>query len=151
VSRLLSLAVRPAEEELVARITREKIDELLQFLPLFDRPPAQDFVEWWGVGERDEDDRLVPPYEHYPPEVFEFYRLAGQECWRDYNCHPDEANEMMADPDLVASATLDQIKTMLTGCVGGESIWRGDWGEQLCTGIVAAVLRRLKELRETIE
>src|SRR6187455_3262036 len=99
----------------MATVTREKIDELLRFLPLFDRPPAHGFVEWWGVGERDEDDLLVTPYERYPSEVFEFYRLAGQDCWRDDRCNPDEANELMADRDLVASATLGQIKTMLTG------------------------------------
>lgn len=103
-----------------------------------------------GVGERDGFDCLVPPYKGYPPEIYEFYRLAQQERWKDYDCHPDEANGMMADPELVASATIDQFKTMITGCVGGESIWKGDWGEQLCTGTVAALLRRLKELRDTI-
>jgi hypothetical protein len=152
-------AVEPAERGRPAKarrataptqITRERIDELLRFLPLFERPPADDFVEWWGVGERNEDGVLVPPDEKYPPEVVEFYRLAGRECWRDAQCHPDEASEMLADDELVATATLAQIRTMLTLCAGSESIWRGDWGELLCTGLVARLLRRLAELRETV-
>ena len=103
-----------------------------------------------AIYRKEENARPLPSIAEALESGGVLYRLAGQDCWRDDRCNPDEANELMADPDLVASATLGQIKTMLTGCVGGESIWVGDWGEQLSTGTVAAILRRLRELRETV-
>jgi broad-specificity NMP kinase len=57
---------------------------------------------------------------------------------------------MLSDDDLIATASLDQIKTMLTYCVRGERFVDGHWAHMLESGRIVALLRRLAELREEL-
>jgi hypothetical protein len=82
--------------------------------------------------------------------VVEFFGVAGQHFWSDYEYHPQEAGAMLADDDCVAGAGLAQIKTMLTYCVRGERFCDGHWGAMVESGRVQALLRRLVELREEL-
>ena len=128
-------------------VTTIEIDELLRFLPLFD-VPDRDFVESWGGGEKTESGAITMPYPVYPNDVLEFYRLAGQPCWSDYDYQPREAAQMLEDDAFIRGATLSEVKTMLTYCVRGERFSDGHWAAMLESGRIVALLKRLRELRD---
>ncbi len=128
-------------------ITEERMDELLEFLPLFD-VPEMDFIQKWEGGEKTKDGIIKMPYPIYHKDVKRFYRLAGQACWLDYDYGSKEAVKMIQDDEFINSATIADIKTMLTYCVRGERFCDGHWGEMLKSGGVVAILKRLKVLRE---
>ena len=132
-----------------ATMTTEKMDELLRFLPVFENPDRE-YVKDWGGGEMTSDGAITVPYPIYCDDVLEFFTLAGQAHWADYGYKPREAHAMLNDDDVISSASLDQIKTMLTYCVRGERFADGHWAHMLESGRVAALLRRLAELREEL-
>ncbi len=130
--------------------TPEQMDELLRFLPLFEQP-GRTFMERWAGGEPTGDGAVTTRYPVYPEEVVAFFLLAGQTIWSDFDYKPAEARAMLEDDALVESATLDEIKTMLTYCVRGERFCDGHWAAVLESGRVQALLRRLKALRASVE
>jgi hypothetical protein len=130
-------------------VTRETIDQLLRFLPLFDVPGRQ-FVERWAGGERTDDGAITVPYPIYADDVLEFFQLAGQPCWSDYGYSPAEAARMLKDDGFIARATLGEIRSILTYCVRGERFCDGHWQVVLKSGRVTAILRRLAVLRESL-
>jgi hypothetical protein len=132
-------------------ITREHVDELLRYLPLLGTPDERLEPEWQGLdGQPKEDGVLTLPYPTYPPEVEEFFRLASQPCWCDYRYEPAAAGEMVPSDEAIASASLAQIKTLLTFCVRGERLCDGHWGTMVREGRVGAILRRLQQLRSEV-
>lgn len=130
-------------------VTPQRIDELLRFLPLFDKPD-QEFVERWEGGVKGPHGAFTMPYPVYPPVVEEFFRLAGQAWWRDYQYDQAEAWAMLNDDTKISSANIEQIKTMLTYCVRGERFCDGHWDAMLRLGRVTALLKRLQALRASI-
>ena len=129
------------------RITRQRIDELLRFLPALGNPGPDTEPQWHGLDLKPKDGLITMPYPTYPPAVEEFFALAGQEYWCDYHYDVEQAGEMIRDDAAIASATLAQIKTMLTFCVRGERFCDGHRGEMVRTGRIGAILRRLSQLR----
>jgi hypothetical protein len=130
-------------------VTTDKMDELLRFLPLFEKPDRE-YVKDWGGGEFTSDGAITVPYPIYYDDVLEFFRLAGQTHWSDFHYKPLKAYEMLSDDDFIATASLDDVKTMLTYCVRGERFADGHWGHMLESGRIVALLRRLAELREEL-
>ena len=57
---------------------------------------------------------------------------------------------MLEDEAFIASANLDEIKTMLTYCVRAERFSDGAWGALLSSGKIVALLRRLDALKDSI-
>lgn len=127
-------------------VTPERVDELLRFLPLFDTP-GRPFVESWGGGERPSDGATTLPFPVYAADVREFFQLASQAWWSDHAYEPVEAAAMLEDESTIRSATIAQIRTMLTYCVRGERFCDGHWEAVLESGHVVALLRRLELLR----
>jgi hypothetical protein len=118
------------------RLAHQKIDELLQFLPAFEEP-----------------DRLfIKKWEHYHPvyaaDVTQFVRLASDPWWMNTGYQLNQAGQMLADDAVVQSASLEQIKTMLTYFVRGERFSDGHWGRLLENGRVQALLHRLQSIRQ---
>src|SRR6185503_12735484 len=64
----------------------------------------------------------------------------------DYNYNPDQGYQMLKDEHLIKTASLSQIKTMLTFCVRGERFADGHWGEMIEKGHVRRLLERLNEV-----
>jgi hypothetical protein len=128
-------------------ITPERIDELLRFLPVLGSPGPGTEPQWHHLDQEPKDGVFVMPYPAYPPVVEEFFRLAGQDCWCDFQYAPEQAGEMVRDDAAIASASLAQIKTMLTFCVRGERFCDGHWGAMVREGRIGAILRRLSQLR----
>lgn len=130
-----------------APITRQRIDELLRFLPALGNPGPDTEPEWQGLNQKPEDGIFTTPYPVYPQAVEEFFALAGQDCWCDFRYIQNQAGDLLRDDAAIASASLTQIKTMLTLCVRGERFCDGHWGEMVSEGRIGAILRRLSQLR----
>jgi len=129
-----------------AEISSEQMDELLQFLPAFENPDRA-YVREWAGAEPTSDGTLTFPYPIYCEDVLQFYALAGQGCWSDFDYEPREAHEMLSDDTFIAMASIDQVRTMLTYCVRGERFGDGHWAHMLESGRIVAILRRLAALR----
>lgn len=130
-------------------VTRKHIDELLLYLPLFEERDREVIKRW--NGEVGKDGVITMPYPEYAPEVIAFFGLAAQPWWLDYGYDSERAGRMLKDTAAIASATLAQISSMLTFCVRGERFCDGHWGEMISSGRVVALLRRLGQLRESVE
>jgi hypothetical protein len=128
-------------------ITQSRIDELLRFLPVLGTPCPNTEPKWQGLDSKPEDGVLTMPYPNYPKVVEEFFALAGREWWCDYGYDPSAASELVQSDAAIASASLAQIKTMLTFCVRGERFCDGHWGAMIREGRIGAILRRLSQLR----
>jgi hypothetical protein len=126
-------------------ITREKIEELLKFLPVLNTPGRQ-FVKQWAGGTRTESGAITLPHPVYADDVLEFFRLASQPCWSDYEYEPRTASRMVEDDSFIERATLEEVKTMLTYCVRGERFCDGYWEAVLRSGKITAILQRLAVL-----
>ncbi|MBX3397230.1 MAG: hypothetical protein KF873_00700 [Gemmataceae bacterium] len=133
-----------------APITKQRIDELLRFLPAFGTPGPGTEPEWHGLVQDPEDGMFTLPYPTYPIVVVEFFHLAKQEWWCDFNYDPVQADAMIRDDAAIASASLAQIKSMLTSCVRGERFCDGYRGRMVREGRIGAILRRLSQLRDEV-
>ncbi|MCA9903863.1 MAG: hypothetical protein KC547_08405 [Anaerolineae bacterium] len=120
-------------------LTIEKIDQLLQFLPTFEEPNRRFIIEWKQY------------YPVYAEDVKQFVKLVGDPWWMDTGYQPQEAGQMLADDAVIQSASLDQIKTMLTFFMRGERFSDGHWGSLLENGRVQSLLHRLKVLRKELD
>jgi len=54
---------------------------------------------------------------------------------------------MLRDENLVKTASLFQIKTMLTFCVRGERFSDGHWAAMIEKGYIRRLLERLNEIK----
>jgi hypothetical protein len=125
-------------------ITRERVDELLAFLPLFD-VPGRSFTKLAEPG------KAPPRYIEYTDDVVAFFRVVGSptSCWNDYKYVSNKGRDKIYDDVSIARATVDDIRAMLTYYIRSERFGDGSWLHLLETGRITAVLKRLAELRET--
>lgn len=124
---------------------KEKIDELLRFLDIFEKTAGNHIVEWRGGPQPDGSTQF--PYPEYRPEVIQFFQLAGQPFWSDYGYNPTKTQKWIEDSSFIKTASLPQIKTLLTYCVRGERFCDGHWNAMLEKGIITAILKRLEQIR----
>lgn len=120
-------------------IPRDDIDALLRFMPTLGTAGPD------AVVERDE----TSLYPTYTKEVKEFCQVAGRSPWRGHYRHR-ETGTMFHDDAAIESATLDDIRSMLTFCVRGERFSDDFWGTCIRTGRIGAILRRLLVLRDSV-
>lgn len=132
-------------------ITLDRVDELLRFLPLLGERDMELDPQWHGLdSDAAKDGVFTMPHPIYPPVVAEFCRLASQPWWCDHDYTSKAADKMLQNDDMIASATLLQIKTMLTYCVRGERFCDGHWSTMIREGRIIAILRRLAQLRARV-
>lgn len=124
-----------------------QFDRILGFLPWFEAHSQDMKPNWLGLdGPPSLSVRAV-----YPEEVKDFFHLASEPYWSDYRYDIRSAEEMVFSDEAIASASLDQIKTMLTYCERGERFGEGHWEGMVRKGRVLAILRRIRVLRETLD
>ncbi len=115
------------------------MDELLAFLPQLypDGAPIQAVVAYhdgrWPV---------------YAEPVTAFFSAAGKDCWSDFDYDMARSANRLADPEQVAAASLDELKSMLTWCVRGERFCDGHHGSVIDNGHILRLLQRLQTLRQ---
>jgi hypothetical protein len=132
------------------QVTRIRVDELLHFKSFFDQDDEQQSFEWSEGAEPEGDGYLSMPQPIYPRIINDFFALASQPWWSDYQYTPETAAKMVQNDAMIASASLADIKKMLTFCVRGERFCDGHWGAMIRQGRIRAILCRLEQIRETI-
>lgn len=127
--------------------TEGEADELIGYLP---RLYAEGFAHTprWLGGETNAEGVMTVPYPEYDPLVIEFFGKAARECWRDYQYTSSSAPMMAEDRAFIASAGVDDIRTLLTWAVRGERFGDGHWESLIGSGTIRAILERLKHLRQ---
>ena len=133
-----------------APITRERVDELLRFLPLVSAAGPDTEPRWEGIDFDHDAFPLMTPAFTYPGAIEEFFRLAGSECWRDRDYQPAVASALLGSDGRIARASLAEVRSMLTYAVRGERFTTGHWSVLISQGRIAALLRRLQELRDEL-
>jgi hypothetical protein len=127
----------------------QDIEKLTAYLP---RLYAEGFspILSWGGGEKLKDDSFTLPYPNYNPLVEGFFRHVSS-SWLDYEYNPEQAYQMLKDEQAVRTASLAQIKTMLTFCVRGERFSDGHWAEMIEKGYIRRLLERLNEIKSELK
>jgi len=126
--------------------TLQEIEKLTAFLPQL-YSESLSLVESWGGGEKQKDGSISLPYPNYHPVVEEFFHLVSSEGWLDHEYNPEQAYQMLKDEKLIKTASLPQIKTMLTFCVRGERFSEGHWAQMIEEGYIRRLLERLDEIK----
>jgi hypothetical protein len=111
--------------------TLQDIERLTAYLPRLYAEGFSPVIRWEG-GANLKDGSFTLPYPKYDPLVEEFFRFGG--AWIDYEYNPEQAYQMLKDEDAVKTASLPQIKSMLTFCVRGERFSDGHWAEMIEKG-----------------
>ena len=124
--------------------TLHDISALVAFLPLLYAEGFEPVIKWNG-GYQEKDGLFRMPWPDYNPVVEDFYRLVAS-VWLDYEYLPEGAARMLADTEFIKTASLSQIKTMLTFCVRGERFSDGHWAEMIQNGAIRQLLERLEEI-----
>jgi len=121
------------------------IEELTAYLPRLYAEGFRPILQWEG-GEKLTDGSITLPYPKYNPLVEEFFRLGGGP-WIDYEYNPENAYQMLKEEQAIKTASLPQIKSMLTYCVRGERFSDGHWEEMIEKGYIRRILERLNEIK----
>jgi uncharacterized protein DUF6508 len=125
--------------------TLQEIEVLTAYLPRLYAEGFSPVIKWNG-GKR-KDGTYTMPYPDYDPLVEEFYRAVSGGGWLDYQYNPEQAYRMIQDENLIKTASLSQIKTMLTFCVRGERFSDGHWAEMIEKGYIRQLLERLNVIK----
>ena len=128
--------------------TLQDLEELTAFLP---RLYAEGFspIDNWDGGEKLKDGSYSMPYPNYNHVVEEFID-AVRGPWIDYEYNPEQAYKMLKDEQAVKTASLDQVKSMLTFCVRGERFSDGHWAHMIQQGYIRRILERLNEIKSEL-
>jgi hypothetical protein len=125
--------------------TLQDIEELTTFLPRLYAEGFSPILKWEG-GEKLKDGSYSMAYPNYNPVVEEFIN-AVRGPWIDYEYNPEQAYQMLKDEQAVRTASLAQIKSMLTFCVRGERFSDGHWAAMIEQGYIRRILERLNVIK----
>ena len=129
--------------------TLKDIEELTAYLPRLYTEGFSPILKWDG-GEKLKDGSFTMPYPSYNPLVEEFFRHVSS-SWLDYEYNPEQAYTMLKDEQAVKTASLAQIKSMLTFCVRGERFSDGHWAVMIEKGYIRRVHERLNQIKSEMK
>jgi hypothetical protein len=127
----------------------QEMQVLVAFLPRLYAEGFKPVIRWHG-GDQGKDGLYRMPWPEYDPLVEEFYRQVASDGWLDYEYNLEEAASMLEDDDLIKTASLPQVKAMLTFCVRGERFSDGHWAEMIENGNIRKLLIRIDELSREV-
>ena len=128
--------------------TQREMDELIEFLPKFSAEGFQAVKVPGNVTSR--KNVITLSKSEYDPLVCEFFQAASQEVWCDPDYSSSVAGEMLSNPEVLKTASITEIQSMLTFCVRGERFCTGHWESILEGDKVRQILLRLQELRSLL-
>lgn len=105
----------------------------------------------WHQMQEQADGTLNWPWPEYPATMEEFVQEASRNCWSDRSYEPNHTAQMINDAEFVASASLPQLRTMITYFVRGEKFCDGHWAGMFRDGHVGRLIKRMRELLPTFE
>jgi hypothetical protein len=126
----------------------QDIERLTAYLPRLYAEGFSPVIRWEG-GEKLKDGSFTLPYPTYDPLVEEFFRLGA--AWIDYEYNPEQAYQMLKDEQAIKTASLIQIKSLLTFCVRGERFSDGHWAEMIEKGYIRRIPERLNEIKSEMK
>ena len=127
----------------------QDIETLTAYLPRLYAPGFSAVVKW--EGGKNKDGTYTMPYPTYDPLVDEFFRAVSGGGWLDYNYNPEQAWKMIKDESLIRTASIVQIRSMLTFCVRGERFSDGHWEQMIQEGHIRRLLERLNVIKSEIQ
>lgn len=119
-----------------------QIKRLISFLPRLYAEGFSPVLSWEGGG-KGKDGTYALPYPKYNPVVEEFVGFVASDGWLDYQYNLEQAYRMLKDENRIKTASLTEIKSMLTFCVRGERFSDGHWAEMIEKGYIRRLLERL--------
>jgi len=125
--------------------TLQEIETVTAFLPRLYADGFSPVATW--EGGKQADGTIIMPYPKYDSLVEEFFRAVASEGLIDYEYNPEQAYQMLKDENFVKTASLSQIKTMLTFCLRGERFSDGHWAQMIEEGYIRRLLERLNEIK----
>lgn len=123
--------------------TMDEIKALLNYLPVFSAVNYQPIKKW--EGGRDSRNSFTLPYPMYQTEVEQFFELASQEQWCDYHYNITLITDKIKAIKTLESATIPEIKSMLTFCVRGERFSDGHQAAMIEQGVITKLLLLLSK------
>lgn len=127
--------------------TTAEMDGLIACLPLiYGHGPV--VIEERGDGSPEEPGIFKMSYPVYSDEIQHVFKLAASDAWKDPAYLSKDAPAMLGDPSFIASASIDDIRTMLTQCVRSERFSPGYRAEVVKSGQLKQILERLQVLRD---
>ncbi len=126
-------------------VTIAQIDELTACLPTVFGEGAEPFVtepNW------EASDVIVLSGPKYSDAVRDLFFIVSNEQWQDPDYMSKGTEMMLANPETIANASIDDIRTMLTHCVRGERFASGYRERVLKGGQIRQILERLVVLRD---
>lgn len=124
--------------------TQTEIDEMLSFLPKL-------YMEGFSPTTDDpctrNSDGVIEIGPTYNKPVMEFVNAASKGCWRDSDYLAANPQEIIASKFGIESASVAELKSVITFFVRGERFCDGHWGALITDGTVRRVLNRLSQLR----
>ena len=119
---------------------RHDMDALLAYLPFAENPGDDAVPIGWSTG--------AFPAAEYSGRLRDLYVALRRPCWFDRFYDPEAAQTLIEDDDAIARASLPGLRLLLSHCLRSERFCDGAWAHWLQTGRMAALLRRLKTLRD---
>jgi hypothetical protein len=130
-------------EDSVPEIGLQQIDVVLKYLSIFEQPDYQ-FGQW-----------VEPegqfPYFSFSPEADEFIKMVHRQniiVPFDWTSWRKEAERYQTDAKALETADLLTLRKLLTVHVRAEHFSEGHLASVFESGHIAAILRRLKQIRE---
>jgi len=119
------------------------IENLVGYLPILysnDLNPAEET----GRGERDRQGITDTPHPIYTQMVNKLFTEASNDIWMDFAYKPEIQQTLITEEDYIQSASLENIKSLITYCVRGERFCRGHWNQMIQKGYIKNILNRLE-------
>jgi len=127
--------------------TTAEMDRLIACLPrIYGNGPV--VIEERDDGSSGKVGMLEVSYPVYSDEIQHVFKLAASEVWRDSDYLNKDAPGMLGDPAFIASASIDDIRTMLTQCVRSERFSPGYRALVVKSGQLKQILERVQALRD---
>lgn len=126
-----------------------RVNALLEYLPLMDSRVAGH----WEGGDRREDGSITVPWFDYDPGVLAFIRACGSHGWIepfDWGEWLPEAERYYREPGLLTTAGVETVQKLLTVHVRRDRFVEGHLASIIEEGHIAAVLHRLRDIRERL-
>ena len=121
------------------------IENLVGYLPIFYSPGFEP-VDSTGGGECDRNGVIDAPYPIYNAIVSKFFTEASNDIWMDFEYDPAVQQKLIVDERYIQSATLENIKSLITYCVRGERFCDGHWNGMIKKGYIKNILNRLQTI-----
>lgn len=126
-------------------ISRQDVDTLLAFRDRLYAPGFTPVMAWLG-GERRADGSITVPFPEYDSLVTDFVGSISATIGLDTGYSPEQARALLEQPDGIETASLEQLRALLTFFVRGERFSDGHWGGMIERGYIRRILDRLARI-----